>query len=104
MKRIATRPRPDWQKKVESQGLQFHSEPVPYWNESAYYEFSADQIDLLEQATNDLHGMCLKAAEYVIRQGMFDRFGIPHDWVDFVVASWEQDAATIYGRFDLGYD
>ncbi len=42
MKRIKHDVRPNWQKTVESQGLIYHTaDGVPYWDESAYYEFSA---------------------------------------------------------------
>lgn len=40
MRRIATKPRADWQKKVEAVGLIWHSNEQVYWNESAFYEFT----------------------------------------------------------------
>ncbi len=46
MLRIETAPRPDWTKIVESQGLLFHSiDGEPYWDESAYYLFEAEEVD-----------------------------------------------------------
>jgi glutathionylspermidine synthase len=41
-------PRPDWQAKCEAVGFTFHSEDGGYWDESACYAFSADEVDVLE--------------------------------------------------------
>ena len=45
--------------KVESVGLTWHSLERPYWNESAYYELTAKEVDVLEAATNELEKMTL---------------------------------------------
>jgi glutathionylspermidine synthase len=104
MKRCISSARTDWQGRVESQGLHFHSTPVSYWDETAYYQFDAAEIDRIEKATTDLHAMCLEAVEHIIRENLFDRFRLAENWADYVVDSWERDAPTVYGRFDLGYD
>jgi glutathionylspermidine synthase len=45
MRRIASTPRADWQEKVEATGLTWHtSEHHAYWNESAFYEFTAKEV------------------------------------------------------------
>ncbi len=63
MQRIAIAPRPDWQQAVESKGLGFHTaDGAPYWDESAYYLFETDEIELIERATQELDRMCLEAA------------------------------------------
>ncbi|MCX6627501.1 MAG: glutathionylspermidine synthase family protein, partial [Candidatus Solibacter sp.] len=54
MRRIAATPRPDWQRKVEEAGLTWHTGEQPYWNEAAFYEFTAKEVDVLEAATNEL--------------------------------------------------
>jgi len=105
MQRITTTPRPNWRQRVAEYGLTFHTiDGELYWDESAYYRFSAAEVDLLEDVTNELNRMCLQAAEHVIRQGWFDRFGIPAAFVPLVVRSWEAHEASLYGRFDLVYD
>ncbi len=49
MIRVATDPRPDWQAKVEAEGLVWHSvDGRPYWDESVHYRFSAAQIAEIE--------------------------------------------------------
>ncbi len=46
MLRIRSRVRENWQATVESQGLLYHTcDGVPYWDESAYYEFTSTEID-----------------------------------------------------------
>jgi glutathionylspermidine synthase len=104
MKRHKTTPRTDWQKRVEDLGFAFHSISDFYWDESAYYEFDADQIDMLESAANDVHALCLRAVEHILRENLFERFQIPPEWATHVEESWEADEPTLYGRFDFGYD
>jgi glutathionylspermidine synthase len=105
MLRIATPPRADWPKIVESQGLLFHSiDGVPYWDEAAYYLFEAEEVDAIEAATYRLNEMCLEAVDHVIRDRRLGEFGIPEPFHDWVAASWVQDECTVYGRFDLCYD
>jgi glutathionylspermidine synthase len=121
MKRRTIEPRPDWQKKVESQGMYYHSLPshqpvddpasnpitagsTPYWDESAYYEFSAREIDDLEKCTYALNECCLKLVDHIIRKNLFEQVGVPPSHIDWVKRSWERDEHTILGRFDLAYD
>ncbi|HZL37237.1 MAG TPA: glutathionylspermidine synthase family protein [Tepidisphaeraceae bacterium] len=105
MKRLRAIPRPNWQATVESQGLHFHTpEGQPYWDESAYYQFTAREIDELEAATYELDRMCLAAAQHVVDERRCDLLGIPEAFADWVAKSWEGDDLTIYGRFDLAYD
>ena len=106
MRRIAITPRNDWQKTVEGQGFQFHSiDEQPYWNESAYYSFTAAEIDTIEAATYELDRICLAAVERVLNDpALLARFNVSADWADYIKASWESDEITICGRFDLAYD
>ena len=97
--------RRDWREKVESLGFIFHTvNGEPYWNERACYRFSPQQIDVIEQATNDLHSMCLSAVDYVLANERLGQMGIPDDLAPLIAASWDQDHPTMYGRFDLAYD
>jgi glutathionylspermidine synthase len=105
MQRIASQPRADWQQRVESQGLVYHSaDGVPYWDEGAYYRLTADQVDELERATYELDRMCLVAVQHVIDERLFELLQIPEAFVEFIVDSWQRDEFTLYGRFDLAYD
>jgi glutathionylspermidine synthase len=104
VQRCHTQPRSDWQRRVEEQGLYFHSpDQLPYWDESIYYEFTAEEIDELEAATNWLNRATLEAVEHVIANRLLPRVGVPPAFVDFVTRSWQQDEHSVYGRFDLTY-
>ena len=72
MRREAVAPRPGWQNKLEQLGFDYYiMDGKPYWTEQACYAFSADQIDQLEAATEELHGMCLKAVEHVVSDALW---------------------------------
>jgi glutathionylspermidine synthase len=105
MRRYRTRPRSNWQQIVESQGMLFHSvDQRVYWDESAYYAFSLQEVNAIEKATYDLNDMCLQAVQYVIDENRLDEFGIPETHQDWVRRSWDQDELTLYGRFDLAFN
>lgn len=105
MIRKRIQPRAGWQKKMEAQGFVYHSvEGVPYWDESVYYEFSPQQVDDLERATNNLHELCLNAVQHVIDNDRFSQMAIPPALAPLIRRSWEEEHPAIYGRFDLRYD
>jgi glutathionylspermidine synthase len=105
MERLVTTPRPDWVQRVESVGMHYHTlDDDVYWDERAYYRFTAREIDELERATYELDRMCLEAVGHVVDNRRFEPFGIPEVFHDFVVHSWETEERTIYGRFDLVYN
>jgi glutathionylspermidine synthase len=98
-------PRQKWQKRVEELGFSFHTiNDVPYWDESAYYSLSMAQVNVLEKATNDLYAMCIEAGEHIIEKRRFAEFGIPEYIVPHLLHSWDQDAWSLFGRFDFSYD
>jgi glutathionylspermidine synthase len=101
MQRIKTAPRHHWQEAVEKIGFGFHSLDVPYWDESAYYSFSMEEIDLIEKATADLWDKCLIAVQHVMDHNLYAQFYIPENIVPLIVKSWEEDHPSIYGRFDF---
>ena len=109
MYRHLSRPRQDWQKTVVAQGLVFPTTDLPdgtkapYWNESAYYELSGEQVEELEAATERLHGMCVEAARFLASGEMGD-LGLPAGALELAAASLAEAAPSLYGRFDLRYD
>ncbi len=105
MKRITIQPRENWQAKVESLGLFYHHNPDSvYWNESAYYLFNSGQIDLLDDAVNDLHQLAMKAVQHVIDNNRFAELGIAEEAIPLIEKSWTKNEPTLYGRFDFAYD
>jgi len=104
MKRIVIAPRNNWQAAVEKLGFGFHTTDIPYWREDAYYEFSLAEITKIEQATQELWGMCLEAVQHVIDHNLYPLFSIPPKAIPLIEKSWNMDAPAIYGRFDFGFD
>lgn len=113
MERRTIEPRPGWQKTVEDQGLIYpltrHPDGSlrPYWDESAYYVFSLPEVEALEEVVEELHGMCLAAAEHIVSEDRFADLGITDPrLVGLVAEAWHRRAElpSVYGRFDLRYD
>jgi len=104
MRRIAASPRDNWQARVEEVGLTWHTGDQPYWNEAAFYEFTASEVDVLEKATNELETMTLQAAQHVIDNKLYSRMGIPEIAIPLIESSWEAEPPSLYGRFDFAFD
>ena len=105
MQRVTLTPRPDWRAKAEALGFTYHThEQGPYWDESACYEISSHEVDELEAAANALNQLCIEAAQVVLDRGWWSRLGIPEKAVPTILASWNRDDPSLYGRFDLAYD
>ena len=111
MQRISLTPREDWQQKVASQGLTFHTPEgqngiangTPYWNESAAYQFTAAEIDTLEVAGNELQTMCLAAAQHIIDEKRYAELDIPAEAGEAIEWAWNNEPPALYGRFDLSW-
>ena len=105
MDRVSITPRPDYVSKVESLGLVFHTvDDQPYWNESAYYRLTADEVDTLESATQVLFDLCMEAVDFVLGEGRLGDFGIPESAHKVIGEVWDADPPSLYGRFDLAWN
>ncbi len=108
MERIRLEPRGDWRERVSAHGLTWHTAPDgrPYWDESAYWSFSAAEIDRIEDATAELYDMVLSAVGRVIERGGLADFGYDAAAIGLITDSWRNfgDEPTLYGRFDLAFD
>ncbi|HLY54891.1 MAG TPA: glutathionylspermidine synthase family protein [Stellaceae bacterium] len=105
MLRYPLDPRPDWQSRLEALGFDFYRpEGVPYWQESACYGFTAAEIDTVEAAANELHGLCLQAVERIVSERLYPLLGIAPEIGRLIEVSWQRRDPAVYGRFDLVYD
>ena len=102
----ALTPRPDWPPKVEALGLDFHTgdNGEPYWWEAACYAFSAAEIDMIEEATETLHGLCLEAVDRLVADRRSRRVSRSPSLLAVDRESWRRRDPDVYGRFDLAYD
>lgn len=107
MFRVSCKERPDWRETAEQYGFHFHTMyGEPYWDESAYYQFTLEQIENdLEDPTAELHQMCLAAVEKVCAdEQLLRRFQIPELFWDQIANSWQRQDPSLYSRIDLCYD
>lgn len=107
MKRIPVEPRPDWQATAEHYGFRFHSiHGEPYWDESAYYAFTLEQIERdIEAPTAELHQLAMSlVGDIVASEGLLATLAIPETYWDWIADSWRRRHPHLYGRMDLVYD
>lgn len=107
MKRINSTPRPGWQAFAQSVGFNFHTfDGEPYWDESAYYQFSLQQIEQhLEEPTEELHQMALDLIDDIVNnEQMLQQLAIPRQFWDAVRQSWQNQQPHLYGRMDFSYN
>ncbi|GGD58848.1 glutathionylspermidine synthase family protein [Lacimicrobium alkaliphilum] len=106
MLRLPITPRANWKQKAAEFGFHFHTlYGEPYWDESAYYQFSLKQIEEdLEAPTEELHQMCLEVVDKVVRDEQWLRaFCIPETFWQQVSDSWHHRDPSLYSRLDLAY-
>ena len=106
MFRMPCQPRKGWQQLANEFGFHFHTMyGEPYWDESAYYQFTLAQIENdIEDPTAELHQMCLAVTEDVVNsEELLTRFRIPEQHWDLVRNSWYERAPSLYSRLDLVY-
>lgn len=107
MKRIRIPERPGWRAFAESVGFHFHTfDGEPYWDESAYYQFSLAQIEQdLEDPTEELHQMALSLVPDILaNESLLNQLEIPSQYWDWLATSWTRQEPALYGRLDLAYN
>jgi len=106
MRRRRQSPRTDWQAQVEKVGLTFHTleNGSPYWDESAFWEFSSREIDRLEAATAEIQRLALAAGDVILDQQRLSQLGIPASAHEAIRAAWNAEPPALYGRVDLAFD
>lgn len=107
MQRVPINPRSDWQALAKRLGFKFHTlYGEPYWDESAYYKFTLQQIENdIEDPTAEVHKMCLELVNNVVNdEQQLTRLRIPERYWNFIRESWLAGDKHLYGRMDLAYD
>ena len=105
MRRIALAPRPDLRERAARLGFAFAEiAGEPYWDETACYVFGADEVDVLEAATEELDLLCLRAVGHAVQHDLNQPLGIPGGAWPIVKASWQRAEPSLYGRMDLRWD
>lgn len=97
--------RHNWKQRVEEAGLTWHSaNGEPYWAEGRHVSLSLAAAEVLEDAANELHQLCLQACDEIIRRGWFDRLHFPAAAIPLIEESWREGDVSLYGRFDLAWN
>lgn len=107
MLRVDAKERKHWKALAKEYGFGFHSVyENPYWDESAYYQFTLDQIEKdIEDPTEEIHQMCLQVVDKVVGDDYWLRkFQIPEPMWENVLTSWKQKESSLYSRLDFAYD
>ena len=107
MLRIPIAERQNWRQRATEFGFHFHTMyGEPYWDESAYYQFTLAQIENdIEDPTAELHQMCLAAAERAVSsESLLKKFQIPEDFWSAIAESWQRRDPSLYSRLDLVYN
>lgn len=104
MRRITCNERDDWQTTASAMGFTFHTDAgARYWDESAYYAFTLDEIERqIEAPTAELNAICRELVGRVVRDERYlNRLQIPESHWSFIAASWQRSDRSLYGRFDF---
>ena len=105
MQRHQITPRPDWRERARELGFAFAEiAGEPYWDETAAWEFTAAEIDVLETATNELERICRAAVAHAVQHKRNDILGIPDAVWPLIAGSWQRAEASLYGRMDLHWN
>ncbi|MGC4013899.1 MAG: glutathionylspermidine synthase family protein [Luteolibacter sp.] len=97
--------RHNWKERVEQAGLTWHSaDGQPYWAEGRHVTLSLAAAEVLEDAANELHHLCLRACDEIIARGWWDRLAIPSAAIPVIEESWHTGDVSLYGRFDLAWN
>jgi glutathionylspermidine synthase len=106
MRRHAISPRRNWQKSVEQVGLTYHTldDGSPYWDESAYWEFTSAEVDRLEAATAEIQRLALAAGDAILERNWLERMQIPAAAAQRIRETWQSEPPALYGRLDLAFD
>ncbi len=102
-------PREGWLDRVKSLGLVYPVTDMPdgstrpYWNESAWYEVSIEEVEKLEAVTEELYVMCIAAATRMATSGEFtdESLALPPGTLDVIAESLDRGDPSVYARFDL---
>lgn len=112
MWRHGAKPRDGWADKVRSQGLIYpftlkeDGTQMPYWNESAWYELTMDEVLHLERVTDELYAMCRHAASVMANDDRFtdETLGLAKGSLELIRESAVREDPSIYARFDLTWN
>ena len=107
MHRIPVVQRPGLKETAREHGYEFRlGDGVPYWDETAYYQFTLSQIEGdLEKPAEEIEAMCSQLLDQSLSdETVYQRLSIPEAYWDYVADSWRNREKDLLGRLDFSYD
>jgi glutathionylspermidine synthase len=106
MRRHSIRPRDNWQSIVAKTGLTCHTltNGTPYWDETAYWEFTSTEIDRLQAATAEIQKLALAAGDHILDHDRLAEMKVPSAAATRIRETWNSEPPALYGRLDLSFD
>jgi glutathionylspermidine synthase len=107
MQRIPVKGRSALEAAAARHEFEFHAETgIPYWDESAYYQFSSQQIETdLEGPAEEIERLCYEVVGRAMEdETVFRRLGVAESFWDYIADSWHNQEKNLYGRMDFSYD
>jgi glutathionylspermidine synthase len=113
MKRIESKPRADWAARLENVGIDYHTNgqspseadtSLLWWDESVAWELTSAEVDALDDATKEIHQVCLGAVDHIINKEshlLTEVLGLPEWMADYASKSWKRGDPALMGRMDL---
>lgn len=78
---------------------------LPYWQEGVVYGFSETKVDLILDATQELHDMSIEMVGQMVKSGDYpEYFALDKHSIPLIEQSWKRQDKSLYGRFDLVFD
>ena len=106
MKRITNlSPRENYISILENEGMLYHTiNGIPYWNETVAYEFTADEIDYIDDSATDIQNLCMSLVQSEVTKGDYLGYNFTDTEKELIQKSWYNQHKAFYGRMDFGYD
>ncbi|MGB1239577.1 MAG: glutathionylspermidine synthase family protein [Pseudomonadales bacterium] len=98
--------REHWRDSAREYGFNYHTMyGEAYWDETAYYQFTLEQIERdIEAPSEEIHQMCLEVVDRVVdSETLMQRFCLPQAHWDLIRRSWHNREPALYSRLDLAY-
>jgi len=114
MLRRDSRPRKNWRAALKEYPYGTAAAgAAAHWQESACYEFSADEIDHFEEVANEVYGLVHDTVRHAIESHLLPLLGLSPTVAGWILSDWQTywnggrpDARRegLYGRLDFAYD
>ena len=95
-------PRPDWATLVSADGVPYHTvHGIPYWDDSAAFIFSPDEIEKLKTAAEEIDRMYKKTLDTICNDTERLKMWFTPRVASAITSSWRSNPPTLFGRIDV---